>query len=335
MASPGNPALKNHHLVPANEHYYVTIFLRQRDRLLLNFKEIEVALMKTYGLQVKTVRMEDQSMVEQIMILRTTMVAVGLHGSALIMGMFLPPGAVMVELFPYAVPAENYTPYKTMCQLPGMRIVYKAWTNKHKKNNRAHPERVPELGGLTHLEAPERERIEQLETVPPHLCCRDPTWLYRIYQDTIVDVDELLSVIDEGIIEADAQFSHTDHHFYSLIPSAPDHIECEVLPRLPLGSKEAAEAEENPLDLTISWSRPWNGVQTSRFGVWIHQHFAEFHTDGSNQFVLQNCSPGTTYDLWVRAYSPDGKTPGLYSDKHQCTCSIGATASRVDKSKSA
>lgn len=46
--------------------------------------------------------------------------AIGLHGSILAMAMFLPMGALLVELYPYAVPADNYTPYKTMANLDGM-----------------------------------------------------------------------------------------------------------------------------------------------------------------------------------------------------------------------
>lgn len=48
--------------------------------------------------------------------------AIGLHGSLLIMSMFLPTTAVLVELFPYAVPADNYTPYRTLAQLPGRHM---------------------------------------------------------------------------------------------------------------------------------------------------------------------------------------------------------------------
>lgn len=47
--------------------------------------------------------------------------------------MFLPPGSVLLELYPFAVPSENYTPYRTMSQLPGMNLVYRAWENTHEK----------------------------------------------------------------------------------------------------------------------------------------------------------------------------------------------------------
>jgi len=59
--------------------------------------------------------------------LGTCAVTVGMHGSILILNMFLPRNALSVELYPYAVPPENYTPYRTMAHLPGMELKYVAW----------------------------------------------------------------------------------------------------------------------------------------------------------------------------------------------------------------
>lgn len=320
----------NQELLEEDGHF-VTIFVRQRDRLILNLAELELTLTQTYGLPVRQVRMEDQTLTQQIMILRSTMVAIGLHGSALIFGIFLPPGAVLVELFPFAVPPQNYTPYKTMTQLPGMRITYKAWKNVHLQNNQPHPDRQPEQGGLLHLSEQDRLSIQNSTTVPPHLCCRDPIWLYRIYQDTIVEIEELISVIDEGLIESSQQFQHTDKHFYTLTPASPDHVECEIRPRFALGSKEAVEAIENPLDMTVRWSKPWNGVSTTKFGIWVHQHFSEFFSLNNTMITFEECSPGTTYDFWVRGYNAQN-IPGLYSEQYRCSCAIGASAIKVEKS---
>ena len=38
-------------------------------------------------------------------------------------------------------------------------------------------------------------RIVSLETVPPHKCCEDPVWLYKIYQDTSVDVEAISKLV--------------------------------------------------------------------------------------------------------------------------------------------
>jgi protein O-mannose beta-1,4-N-acetylglucosaminyltransferase len=322
--SSSSSSVEQIHDSPITTTHYITIFTRQRDRLILNQQELANALQKTYALPVRTVRMEDQSLTEQIIILRTTLIAVGMHGSALILALFLPPGALLVELFPYAVPPQNYTPYKTLCELRGMRVVYRAWSNRHRGNSRAHPERKAEWGGLVHLGEEERRRVEGMETVPPHLCCRDPVWLYRIYQDTIVHIGELVELIDEGIMEAHGLVGMADDQFYSLVPASPDQLECTVV---------TASDEPTQLDIHVSWTRPWNGVDTNVYGLWVHQLYRELITAGNGtNTAITSCRPGVVYDLWVRAYTPDGKTPGLYSERYQCKCELGATAQRIERS---
>jgi len=111
-----------------SDHHYITIFSRKFDRLILNEDDLAKELQRNYGLEVKFVRIEDMHLLEQISILKNTVVAMGMHGSALILSMFLPPGALLIEFFPYRVPPENYTPYKTLCGLPGIRLAYRAWS---------------------------------------------------------------------------------------------------------------------------------------------------------------------------------------------------------------
>ena len=95
---------------------------------MLNEELLSEALHKKFKLPVQFVRNEDLSFAEQIKVLRRAVIAVGMHGSLLIMGLFLPPGSILIELFPFAVPSENYTPYKTMCELKGMFLTYGTWT---------------------------------------------------------------------------------------------------------------------------------------------------------------------------------------------------------------
>lgn len=118
-----------HGKVPlVTDQMFITVFSRQIDRVIVNEAEMINGLQETFGLPVRTVRMEDMHIGQQAAILRSTAIAVGIHGSALILSVFLPPGAILIELYPYAIPAENYTPYKTMSNLPGMRLAYRSWT---------------------------------------------------------------------------------------------------------------------------------------------------------------------------------------------------------------
>ena len=55
------------------------------------------------------------------------------------------------------------------------------------------------LGGVAHLPEEEQQKIIESETVPSHNCCEDPYWLFKIYQDTEVNIDELRSLISAKI----------------------------------------------------------------------------------------------------------------------------------------
>lgn len=147
------------------------------------------ALTHEFKASVLVVRMEDLKFGEQVAVLSRCRAAVGMHGSILVMSLFLPEGALLAELFPFAVPAEHYTPYRTMAALPALRLGYLAWEARDPWRSIGHPERSPAEGGLMHLTADERARVLSSTRVLPHVCCSDPAWLYRIYQDTEVDVD--------------------------------------------------------------------------------------------------------------------------------------------------
>lgn len=99
-----------------------------------------------------------------------------------------------MELYPYAVPSENYTPYRHMASLPGMALSYAAWENHHEKNSKSYPENHFMYGGLGHLSAEERNKVMHTPTVPKHVCCTNPYWLYRIFQDTTGHVDEIVAL---------------------------------------------------------------------------------------------------------------------------------------------
>lgn len=97
----------------------IILFSRSRNRFIDNEQELASALEHKLGHRVVTVQMETHSFYEQVRLLSHAKLAVGMHGSLLIMSIFLPPGSALLELYPFAVPAENYTPYKTLASLRG------------------------------------------------------------------------------------------------------------------------------------------------------------------------------------------------------------------------
>ncbi|KAJ1552170.1 Protein O-linked-mannose beta-1,4-N-acetylglucosaminyltransferase 2, partial [Cladochytrium tenue] len=180
----------------------IILLSRRKNRLVLNEDELLARLGREFGLEVAIVRNEDHSFEDQIRLMRRARVVLAMHGSILIMTMFCRRGTVVVEMYPFAVPADNYTPYKAMAHLPGMDLVYRAWTNTHPENNFPHDDNDELAGGIAHLPAEEQDTIRNTLTVPPHLCCTNPYWLYRIYQDTHVDADEVTALVSGGLAES-------------------------------------------------------------------------------------------------------------------------------------
>ncbi|GFS23905.1 protein O-linked-mannose beta-1,4-N-acetylglucosaminyltransferase 2 [Elysia marginata] len=173
---------------------YLVLLSRKDNRLITNEGELVLGLVRAANMKVLSVSVETHSIGEIISILRNSRGLVGMHGSLLIFGIFLPPRSVFIELYPYGVNPSRYTPYKTFCDFSNSGIVYKSWSNTDRSKTIGHPNRPPELGGIHHLSPGLQAEILEQTDVPEHLCCEDPSWLYHIYQDTQVDVDAVVAM---------------------------------------------------------------------------------------------------------------------------------------------
>ena len=196
---------RNHEPYSAdNQGLCIAIFSRRSNRLILNEAELSVHLSTFFKLPICWIRLEDHPLPKLIARLRNAVAAFGMHGSILVLAMFMPPGSVLVEGFPYGVPPENYTPYKTMVELPGQRMAYRAWAPHDPADSIGYPDRPKWEGGLGHLEEEQRQFIMTEPTIPPHKCCDNPHWLYRIFQDTRVDPVAIELLIRDALVEVQA-----------------------------------------------------------------------------------------------------------------------------------
>lgn len=180
----------------------IAVFSRKSTRLILNEPALQAKLEGEFGLPVCWIRLEENTIPQLIAKLRRAVMAFGMHGSLLILCMFLPPGAVVIEGYPYGVPAENYTPFREMTRLPGVQLSYRSWVAASQKDCIPHPERGPRQGGVKHLNESYRNFITSAPTIPLHHCCDNPHWLYRIFQDTTVDPDGIAALFREALSES-------------------------------------------------------------------------------------------------------------------------------------
>jgi protein O-mannose beta-1,4-N-acetylglucosaminyltransferase len=186
---------------PSKPPKMITLLSRRGNRLILNELALQESLRTAFpSHEVKIISEEHTPLLEMISIVHNSSVLIGMHGALLSLALFLEPKAVLVELFPFGIPAEDYTPYKTLASLPELDIFYRSWTNPREESpdNVYHDSRHRFHGGLKHFPASYEAGIKATKTVPRHVCCYSPFWTFRIYQDTIVDSKAIIELIQSA-----------------------------------------------------------------------------------------------------------------------------------------
>lgn len=168
---------------------------RSMNRVILNEEQLVNSLQQELNCTVDVVSIETAKLEDLIGRVSHADILIGMHGGSMALAVFLPPNSAVVELFPYAVPADAYTPYKTLASLPSMSISYGSWENKWQENTVTHPEYPTIFGGISHLSVSEQEHIMKSSQVQAHVCCSNPEWLFRIYQDTRLDMPSIMKVV--------------------------------------------------------------------------------------------------------------------------------------------
>ncbi|KAJ3105309.1 Protein O-linked-mannose beta-1,4-N-acetylglucosaminyltransferase 2 [Phlyctochytrium planicorne] len=282
----------------------IIIMARRRNRLILNEEDLRAHLEATFKLKAIFVRNEDHTFEEQIKLMRRARVVLAMHGSILIMGIFCRRGTVIIEMFPYAVPSENYTPYKTMSELPGMNLIYRAWENKHLNTSITHDNEDRMVGGINHLPEKEQEEIRNSNTVPAHICCTNPYWLYRIYQDTIVNLKEVAGLIADALKESRTmlrEIRKKNWEYINLLPPVVGITEISCL-----------EGEDRkPGTLWAAWELPWNGAKVDKWVVKViieETHEEQYYYTTESSIFLPGFKSGSEISFTVK---------GVVGDKEQ------------------
>lgn len=270
---------------------YLVLISRKSTRLILNEMELSLSLSRELGIKVVHVSQEQYSIEQLIEAVSNARGLIGMHGSLLTLAIFLPPGSFLIELFPYAVNPDHYTPYKTLVTLAGMDIEYRTWRNTDPKKSEGHPE----LGGLENLSQAEQNDIMDQVEVPLHICCDDPSWLYHIYQDTEVDIAAIVALTKSALRMANTDTERSTDKITDYI--APDKVvntKCKFI------STENASGK-----ILISWEIPWN-LQFFTYKKIDYEVLIQY-TQGSTEPTLYRVTSSpfsmsvanTSFLLWV------------------------------------
>ena len=183
-----------------------------------------------------------------------------------------------------------------------MELVYRNWINTHVENNIPHPEYPRHHGGLMDFSEEERQKILNTLTVPRHLCCSDPYWLFRIYQDTIVHPKEAVQLLTEAIQETATNYHVAPFNRVDITPAAlGDSVKCQTVF---MKGPDHQEGESVHYQIQVLWEKPWNVEKVVKYGIWCHQTFKEYFTEELHS-ILDVCSAKNEKDeveIWVRPY---------------------------------
>ena len=284
-------------LSSASGSSYVVLCSRGHNRLIINELDLSLSIARQLNKRVIRISMATHSFKEQVQLISKASAMIGMHGSMLIMAMFLPPGAILIELFPFGINPDNYTPYRTMVKLPGMNIIYASWRNQIEENTVTYPHEAPEAGGIDHLSKEEQEDIINAKEVPRHVCCSNPYWLYRIYQDTVVDIESLFKVIES--VENKQKMLSVN------LESTPNR---KLYPSKVISVTCKAPTEEAQPALWLSWKPPINlpffNTKEVKYEVWIQEigreDYVAFILDITEYLFKDHLKRNTQFYVWVR-----------------------------------
>lgn len=270
---------------------HVVLISRKHTRCILNEWEVSIALANHFTREVVFLDFDQHSFADAICMIGNAVAVVGMHGAEIILSLFLQTGSVVIELFPYGVEPGNYTPYKRLAEIIGLQ--YFAWKNTNLEHTKAYPDRLPEQGGISHLPKIMQDSILSSAKIPEHLCCNNPFWLYRIYQDTLVDVQSLQDVL----FRVELQEEQSDHlNKILLYPDAVQQPQCTI-----------TKNQQGIWELRATWQPPINEEHIKK-NDFRYQLILQKNDENDisayeltdTELMFKNIEYSRGYKLWVR-----------------------------------
>lgn len=176
------------------------ILRRVMSRKVLNVEKVVEYVQKVYGdsMQCIIVDVTVENTKELLEVIIDARVVIGMHGAEMILTLFTPSNATVIELFPYGVISDVVSFLKPLETIG--HFSYVEWTNKDLKLSVRHPEYPPMLGGLDHLPPADKARITKSlqDPVTEVYCCNNPKFLHLMYQDTKVS-DTLRDAMQQAV----------------------------------------------------------------------------------------------------------------------------------------
>jgi capsular polysaccharide biosynthesis protein len=111
-------------VVPVEDTIKIGLISRRRKRFILNEYELVNTVHDVFGYECELLSFESMTLYEQIKVIRSLDVLIGIHGSGLDNVVFLHPGSVMVQLMPFSNTHKALFVEHTL----QAHVVYQEWT---------------------------------------------------------------------------------------------------------------------------------------------------------------------------------------------------------------
>ncbi len=194
-----------------------------------------------------------------------------MHGSELALALLLmaPGGShakkrrtFLLELFPYGVSPRQFSPFRRLASsLLGHR--YYAWSNERREDAYFPQELLTSslVPGLAQLSTEQLRQLHETVDQPLQqwalLCCDQPAWLYRIYQDTRVDLESLAPILKD-IEKEEEEEEEEEEEGEGKDEGDEGQISLPPTFRLSDVTDLRCSWSANGTTLHLAWKPPWN-----------------------------------------------------------------------------
>ena len=267
---------------------YTVLLSRTRSRLILNEDELVDQLEKSFDRKVLKIDLDNglDSVESLIRIFSCTRLMIGMHGAGLIFALFLPSGSTLIELFPYKTNPSYYTPYRQLASLCDLH--YFSWSNSLKANN---------FYNFKYLTEAIKEKIRRDEEVEPAKCCDESYFLFRIYQDTVLDRSEMAKLFERVKSE---------------VGCVNDEKMVKLWTKSIAPSGVRANCSRSNGTIVLSWTKPWNMIDLAgiEYEVLISiQKNSTMYSTKENRLVI-DIGDQNEILVWIRPkYGPFNDKP--------------------------
>lgn len=302
------------------KNFKISIINRKMNRKIFNILDLKILLEKhflnkyNFAFTIQILSLEDDGVIYIIKEILSTDILIGMHGACLILSLFLPPSSSLIELWPFGLDPSIVPVYKTICEIK--EIDYHSWVNEDIENTILHPEYPTFYGGIENWNSENYTNLLlklSLNNLKNILCCNDPEWLFRIYQDTIVNVyvnNNLKSTLIQNIIDSILInfFKSNKSLSENLIPdsqrylSQVENVTC---------SQNYSRKDPSVIMLIVKWTEPWNkdkiGCKKIHYEVVLRELYSNredithFYYTEEIQFFKRFFS-STNLQVWISSY---------------------------------